>query len=75
MRSADVCGANVGLEIRLRLVSAVDFGIERKPRREVMRERPSDVHVFVVRPQIEKLGKAPDSKQTIFCLFPGSIIS
>ena len=75
MRSADVCGTNVGLEIRLGLISAVDVGAEGKPCREVMRKRRSEVHIFVVRAYIEILSKPSDSKHTKFCLFPRSIIS
>ena len=75
VRSAHVCGTNVGLEIRLGLISAVDVGAEGKPGREVMRKRRCHVQVLVVRAHIEKLSKPSESNQTNFCLFPRSIIS
>ena len=70
VRSAHVSGTNVGLEIGLGLISAVNVSTEGKPCREIMRKRRSEVHIFVVRAHIEKLSKASDSKQTNVCLFP-----
>ena len=42
-RADHVLRANIGLEIGLALVSAVNAGVKGKPTREVMRERQSDV--------------------------------
>ncbi len=70
VRSAHVCGTNVGLEIRLRLVSAEDVGTEGKPCREVMRKRCCHAQVFILRAQIQKLGKPSDSMQKKVCWLP-----
>src|SRR6266480_557711 len=59
VRSAHICGTNVGLEIRLSLISAVDVGAEGKPCREFMRKRRSEVHILVVRAHIEILSVPP----------------
>src|SRR6266576_5722685 len=74
VRRAHVLRANIGLEIGLGLVSAVNVSAEGKPCREVMRERQSDVSVFVVRAHIEEMVKASDRNQTKFLPFLGAII-
>ena len=75
-RAAHVLRANIGLEIGLVLVSAVNAGVEGKPSREVMRERQSDVSgSLVLARHIEILGKASDTNQKKLCPFPGAIIS
>ena len=62
MNGADVLRANIGLEIRLGLVSGVNAGVEGRPRREIMRERQSNVAVLIVRAHIQKLGKTSDTQ-------------
>src|SRR5437762_9314502 len=57
-----VLRANIGGEIRLRLVSGVHGGVQGQPCRDVMRERQSDISILIVCAQIEKLGKASDTK-------------
>src|SRR6266516_4594384 len=74
VRSAHVLRPNIGLEIGLCLVGCVNAGVKREPCREVMRERQSEVSVFIVRARIEKLGKAPHANQTELCPFPGAIV-
>src|SRR6266480_6564975 len=68
VRRAHVFRANIGLEIGLGLVSAVNVSAEGKPCREVMCERQSDVHVLIVRAHIEKLVKASHANQMNFCV-------
>src|SRR6266513_1307094 len=60
-RRAHVLRADIGLEIGLVLVSAVNAGVEGKPTREVMREGQSDVPGgLVLARHIEILAKASD---------------
>ena len=75
-RAAHVLRANIGLEIGLVLVSAINAGVEGKPTREVMREGQSDVSgSLVLARHIEILAKASDTHRKKLCRFPGSIIS
>ena len=71
MIGAHVLRADIGFEIRLRLVSGVNAGVKGKPRRKVMRKRQSNVPVLIVRAHIEKLGKASDTNQTELCPLRG----
>src|SRR5438876_4396570 len=75
-RRAHVLRADIGLEIRLVLVSAVKAGVEGKPTREVMREGQSDVSgSLVLARHIEILAKASDSNQTHLCALRWTSIS
>src|SRR6266576_4021794 len=75
-RADHVLRANIGLEIRLVLVSAENAGVEGKPTREVMRERQSDVSgSLVLARHIEILAKASDAHHKQLCPFAGAIIS
>src|SRR5882757_7382536 len=75
-RADHVLRANIGLEIGLVLVSAVNAGVEGKPTREVMREGHGDVSgSLVLSRHFEILAKASDTHRKKLCRFPGSIIS
>src|SRR2546422_8912920 len=75
-RAHHVLRANIGLEIGLVLVSTINAGVERKPTREVMRERQSDVSgSLVLARHIEILAKASDPNQSNLCALPGTSIS
>src|SRR5207244_9533961 len=75
-RADHVLRANIGLEIGLVLVSAINAGIEGKPTREVMREGQSDVSGSLVQARhIEILAKASDTKHIKLCLLPRAIVS
>src|SRR3984893_13885108 len=70
-RADHVLRANIGLEIGLVLVSAINAGVEGKPTREVMRERQSDVSgSLVLSRHIEILTKASDTHHKELCPFP-----
>src|SRR6266496_2189082 len=75
-RADHVLRPNIGLEIGLVLVSAINVGVEGKPTREVMREGQSDVSGSLVQARhIEILAKASDAHNKKLCPFPRSIIS
>src|SRR6266487_2193497 len=75
-RADHVLGANIGLEIGLVLVSAINAGVEGKPTREVMREGQSDVSgSLVLARHIEILAKPSDPNQTNLCALRGTSIS
>src|SRR5438876_4577366 len=75
-RAAHVLRANIGLEIGLVLVSAINAGVEGKPTREVMREGQSDVSgCLVLARHIEILAKASDPHHKKLCPFPRAIVS
>src|SRR6266481_1123129 len=75
-RADHVLRPNIGLEIGLVLVSAVNAGVEGKPTREIMREGQSDVSGSLVQARhIEVLAKASDSNQTNLCALRGTSIS
>ena len=76
VRRAHILRADIGLEIRFVLVSAVNAGVEGKPTREVMREGHSDVSgSLVLARHIEILAKASDTNHTKLCLLPGTSVS
>src|SRR5438132_11628950 len=75
-RAAHVLRANIGLEIGLVLVSAVNAGVEGKPTGEVMREGQSDVSgSLVLARHIEILAEASDTHHKKLCPFPRASIS
>src|SRR6266581_2161192 len=75
-RADHVLRANIGLEIGLVLVSAVNAGVEGKPTREVMREGQSDVSgSLVLARHIEILAKASDAHHEKLCPSPRAIVS
>src|SRR6476660_1130802 len=75
-RADHVLRPNIGLEIGLVLVSAVNAGVEGKPTREVMREGQSDVSGSLVQTRhIEKLAKASDTHHKKLCPFPRASVS
>src|ERR1044072_2629465 len=75
-RADHVLRSNIGLEIGLVLVSAINAGVEGKPTREVMCERQSDVSgSLVLARDIEVLAKAPDTHRKKLCSFSRAIVS
>src|SRR6266700_922993 len=75
-RADHVLRPNIGLEIGLVLVSAINAGVEGKPTREVMREGQSDVPgSLVLARHIEILAKASDPHHKKLCPFPRAIVS
>src|ERR1700730_3008520 len=75
-RADHVLRPNIGLEIGLVLVSAINAGVEGKPCGKVMRKRHGNVSaLFVQACHIEILGKVSDTKQIKLRPFPGAIVS
>src|SRR5438876_4868229 len=75
-RADHVLRANIGLEIGLVLVSAINVGVEGKPTRKVMREGQSDVSgSLVLARHIEILAKASDAHHKKLCPFPRASVS
>src|SRR5947199_7289073 len=75
-RADHVLRANIGLEIGLVLVSAVNAGVEGKPTREVMSEGQSYVSgSLVLARHIEILAKASDPHPKQLGPFPRAIVS
>src|SRR6266404_2851169 len=74
-RADHVLRANIGLEIGLVLVSAINAGVERKPTREVMRQGQSNVSgSLVLARHIEILAKASDTHHKKLCPFPRATV-
>src|SRR4029077_4303968 len=75
-RADHVLRPNIGLEIGLVLVSAVNAGVEGKPTREIMGEGQSDVSGSLVQARhIEILAKASDTHHKKLCLSPRASVS
>src|SRR4029077_68634 len=75
-RADHVLRSNIGLEIGLVLVSAINAGVEGKPCGKLMRKRHGNVSaLFVQACHIEILGKMSDTKQRKLRPFPGAIVS
>ena len=74
-RADQVLRPNIGLEIGLVLVTAINASVEGKATREVMREGQSDVSgSLVLARHIEILSKASDTEQKKFRLLSGAIV-
>src|SRR5437879_1641727 len=74
-RAEHVLRPNIGLEIGLILVTAINAGVEGKPTREVMREGQSDVSgSLVLARHIEILAKASDTHHKKLCPFPRATV-
>src|SRR6266487_4219304 len=75
-RADHVLRADIGFEIGLVLVGAVNAGVEGKPTREVMRERHTDVSgSLVLAGHIEILAKVTDTHHKKLCAFSRTSVS